>query len=393
MANTSLFTAYTDSNWQGVTVAVGAGQEVGTALGVDVDGFINRLRWYRRTTHPADVPVALSLWDRVSHNRLAGTSTVPDSGAVGWQEWVLPVSYPVIAGQGLVVSGSYPFNQERSQDLNLAHQPTPGAHLAFASSQFQYVNGATLQYPESLANSLAGIDVAFDTTAEHPGTPPSTATEFQDWISLSLNTHGADSAPIANHTILAGLATEIGTASAPAMRADVKTIITALATAVSLVTGLEQLLRPGGVGPPSSVIKADGTTAIAQHDAMISTLAAINALVTSNNLALLPPAFPTESWTLDDEDDFTDEVAVNTPADLYVVTFSTLPASISPTDVAGVAWWPRLAWWAELDGTQLGQRGFLDFTENQIRAGRRLAGLLLRAKRGASGHWQAWTLA
>jgi hypothetical protein len=373
-----------------------AGQyELGTPFIATFPGAITALRWLRQSTS-GDAPGAIRVWRASDQTVVATAASITDGGTVGWKDCPITGGWRPDLNVEYRVAVSNPASSGLGQQVSGATVAVPNG-LAMAQSGRAYHVATPYVYPNSIEPGVwEAVDIVYE--PDSPPPPPATTGDVDqallDWLSSSsgINTHQSTGLPWLTKVDTALVLTELGTPAGQTVFGRLGDLITAAATAISLVTGLQTLLRPGGVGPSSAVIKSDGVTALDQHDDIISTLAAINALVTSLDLAVIPPGFPDEGWTLSDEGDFDDEVAVTAPADLYVVTFSTLPASLSPTVVAGVNWWPRLAWWAELDGTQLGQRGYMDFEANQLRAGRRLAGVLIKAKRGASGHWQAWTL-
>jgi hypothetical protein len=136
----------------------------------------------------------------------------------------------------------------------------------------------------------------------------------------------------------------------------------------------------------SAVRTAGGVTVLDRCDELSAQLTLIQTLLAG------PAVFPGTGWAMTDETDWTGALAWDVEADLYVLSVDVIPERFGPSDVAGVAWYPRLLWWCELTGTLASERHFVDFASAILRDGnRRLGGLLLNADPTASGSVQAWT--
>jgi hypothetical protein len=85
-------------------------------------------------------------------------------------------------------------------------------------------------------------------------------------------------------------------------------------------------------------------------------------------LTLSPDVSDTTRWTLVDTITGVGNDYVPIQADLYRLTFTTIPAVQPQHDVGGAAnWLPRLGWWAPLRDGFVGPRGYLDFESNDLR--------------------------
>ncbi len=166
--------------------------------------------------------------------------------------------------------------------------------------------------------------------------------------------------------------------------------LTALIELVSAAVELVQKLLGGPPGrEPGAIIDANGKPAIDYLIEIATTVTdSRNYLETMRGIVDYPGGV---GWQLVDETDFQDDLAWTVPADLYVVSISTVPASVPDVEVAGVHWLPRLGWWAELNNQHAGERRFLDRQLSLLHDGRRrLAGLWLHCRTGTQGHVQAW---
>jgi len=94
-----------------------------------------------------------------------------------------------------------------------------------------------------------------------------------------------------------------------------------------------------------------------------------------------------------DEGDFDGSVAITVPADLYVVSLTSVPDHVADRNTDGPQWRPRAGWWAPLNGTFVADHRYLNHVDNHCADnGRRMPGALVYTGPGGAGHWQAWIL-
>lgn len=112
------------------------------------------------------------------------------------------------------------------------------------------------------------------------------------------------------------------------------------------------------------------------------------ASVGDGRLLTRPPA---AGWSLIASETWDGEIAWAQPADVYVLNVTDTGGRPASMTVAGVPVYLRLGWWAALNGTQMGQRGYFDAALSELdRLPCRLPGIVLRALPGCSGTIEAW---
>lgn len=279
-----------------------------------------------------------------------------------------------------------------------------GANAPFFAGQAFFADlggGSSNAVPSTDAGQNRFAVSISDQTAPAGGGTPSgggssgtTTADLSEWFSSSssVNTHQGD-LPWRTDANVQTIKAE--TQSGTSGLAVIKSAIDAIAAAIGGPVGTIASMLVSISGQIATAVGNTAQSGIAtigaiSHDLRDVEIALINGLF---GRAPFPGGSSTATWTLAAEADFVQDVAINTPADLYVITFTTLPVGIGDIIVAGVHWHPRLAWCAELNGTHLAGRQFLDFENNQVWAQEhRLQGLLVHGKIGSAGHWQAWTL-
>lgn len=377
--NQSLPATLTTTNWGGGTITVG---QRFTLAGSRT---VYNLLWYKGGA--GITPNNLKLWD--DSGTLLATITTTALPQNGWNTYALATPVTLSAGT-YRVSGYYPGTTDWYfvVEANVVAPPSgitrPASGRCFSSSGDVFPTNTDTSFGPWLFDvALDAVDTAL------PSSPPPAQTgdvnnALAAWLSSTDGTH-ADSAPLEDHTLATGTS---GFAAIKAVADAINAVVSGLpgtiASALTTITG--QLTTMTGNVAQTGL----ATIGAISHDLASVERQLINGLF---GFAPFPGGSSGATWTLAAEADFTQDVAINTPADLYVITFTTLPAGIGDVIVAGVHWHPRLAWAAELNGTHLAFRQFLDFENNQVWAQEhRLQGLLVHGKVGSAGHWQAWQL-
>lgn len=159
-----------------------------------------------------------------------------------------------------------------------------------------------------------------------------------------------------------------------------------IASAVTAITGQAATVAGQAIataGPTLTSISGD-IASVENH--YLDVIAKLGARGASGDFS----GDPASAWTMLDETDWQGALAWSVPADLYVVTVTDL-AGRTGVDVAGVPWYPRLGWWAPLNGTQVGARRYFDFANCQLVVeGGNMPGVLLKTSPLMAGHIQAW---
>jgi hypothetical protein len=412
MANTFLYSGFTDSQWESSFHSNSAGQAVGSAFHVAVDGYINTLRWYRKTTGANDHPTQLNLWLLDNGQKITGTTSPPDTGAVGWQSWTLPTSIGVTAGTRLIVAGAYPLSYGRAQDVNPLHRPTPGLGLAFETATFRYSNTSFNSFPESNTTALSGHDVGFDTVATNAGPGPIPGTELADWLSTTDNLHQTDGLPwltkvVVDATKNAVDASKIVIDSIPPILDNIPkagdapwVTVQKLWQIAGVLTNAEidlwNLFAKRAPGQLTGPTPGGGSAFFGPSGGQVaerSEVAATNGELlwhrtqTTNWLDPVPGG----DWVLEDTLSWDGPIGWIQPADCYVLNITAWPDTWDRQDIGDRIWLPRALWWAPLTDTLPAERRFADFDQQILhQLPLRSAGILLRPSGGFSGTLEAW---
>jgi len=149
----------------------------------------------------------------------------------------------------------------------------------------------------------------------------------------------------------------------------------------TIFTDLKNRLLGASGGGGSAFYGPDGTQVSAGVEAL---------LARSTNAQV---GFPASPWAMTDETDWDDCIVWPVPADLYVVTVTTVPPLIPDNGRCGVPVRYRLAWWTPLNGEFAQERRWIDFEKvHLVDPAGRMPGLLLQTYQGGAGHVQAWVL-
>jgi len=377
-----------------------------TKFQVTQAGWLKDLAWWQIQADQTP-PNRLSLYeDGVG---IYTTTVVPSGGTVpGWQRVAVTDVVPLATGKTYAVS----VTQQIGSDPSIGDPSDRGvAGVPFILDDGMRWNSASdyPTYPTSAGSDYfpPGDCTWTDVDPGEPEPPPpegDLAAELALWFDTVLATKpGAEPGlyPMAAAEIIAvpaGGATRI----LPRTLAAVLTVIDAVADLTAIAEIIRGWLDPAPGGTESAVRRPDGTTVMDDTQALIVGQNALEAQLNTMQAQLTTiqdmlegqagdiGAFPT-GWVLLDEQPWTGSIAYNEPAHLYVVDVTSPSAHGGQVDVEGILWLPRLGWWAELNATQVGARGFLEFGTQQLHAGgRAMAGCLLKAKPDAMGTIQAW---
>jgi hypothetical protein len=96
----------------GANIFEGSDRELGNSFEPATDARATWIRWWRPSTTPAQKPTLLRIWDTTTSTVLWSTSTIPDTGAVGWQAAVIPETPVVLGGRRYVVSHAWQTNRQ-----------------------------------------------------------------------------------------------------------------------------------------------------------------------------------------------------------------------------------------------------------------------------------------
>ncbi len=365
------------------------------------------LRYYWTTLNSNYGPSRLALWTGLlpsgNLERLytLDNPSVPSSS--GWADYIPGSTITLLPGRVYHVGAWYPQTVNPTYLNSQQNDQLP---------QSPPLNVQVLWHPQTLnnvdnnswgdnygASPVPLVDVILD---GQPAPQPATVSDLNNALASYLNSGGANFSGTALSTIQsivsnsnygnAGLLSFMqgiygqGTLQAGISIKDLTALIELVSAAVELV----QKLLGGPPGrEPGAIIDANGKPAIDYLIEIATTVTdSRNYLETMRGIVDYPGGV---GWQLVDETDFQDDLAWTVPADLYVVSISTVPASVPDVEVAGVHWLPRLGWWAELNNQHAGERRFLDRQLSLLHDGRRrLAGLWLHCRTGTQGHVQAW---
>lgn len=379
-------------------------QTLGVAF-VSAQGlYVTGLRWYATDTNTAHKPSALYLWDQPSASAVVTVpgASVVHSGSVGWQTITLGTPYQLTAGRTYYVTMDVIVGQTSGSVTNPAQPPYP---LSFLSPPGRNSNGGQPGlFPVNSNNSAFWVDVIVSADfASSPDPAPTLVGDLKaalaSWlINTGDNTHQSDGLPW-NTQVAVDLANNN---------------LTALADSQALIRAVTDELGPYLPGWATTLLGLDGWLAawdVDQWSRLSDRIlgasggggsafygpggqqvsAGVEALLVRSTNAMA--GFPSAPWELIDETDWNDALAWDVPADLYVLTFTTLP-DLPENGRAGVPTRYRLAWWSPLNGEFARERRWIDFPScHLIDAAGRMPGLLLQTyDLSGAGHVQAWQL-
>jgi len=373
-----------------------AARQTGTARIINQDGWITELAWYRVNASTSNTPADLILWDATTQAQLARVGA-PAASGTGWQRSALVPPVHVSTGQHLIIAGQLNASATNPFALFVSTYTPPSAFITDLDTRRVAPVSTVDVFPDGHSTTIwEGFDVTWQdvlNSAPPPVSGGDVASELADWLSVSDNTHGADSAPVHVETLATG-ATGFDAikAVADAVASAVGGLPGTIASAVTTITGQVTSATTAIMGTGAKSITQLGADLVTVEDHLIDVLGGVLGGATGSTSGRT--AFPTTGWTLADETDFDTDLAWAVPADIYVLTITSVPTGVAADSFAGVTWYHRLGSWAPLNGAQIGARRFIEFTPQQLDdGGRRMPGLALRTKPATLGHVQAWVLA
>lgn len=424
MANIHLYDNQTGA-WSSSTPGSGFNCTIGVGFGGSITGYVNAIRWYKIASSSDCKPSRLRIWNQSGWSLLYDSSVVPSVSDTGWVTVPISGGLAVTGGNSYCVGIDWPVGQAWPYQTNTRNAaPTP---LVFDDSLRFYSAAGTFGAPttEDSGNPW-GVDIAWSTSVESDGgaLPVEVANGWalvdpSPWLSSNATTqlHETDGLPWLTYQAIADLQDDVTTllGSIPAgLGTDVAAIKTSVGT--GLAGKVDDVLTSVGTGLNALVTahKAAWDLWETGWDTFLSTygpvftntgeflsgvadwtgLRWLDWLGTSYTaigkwMAGTPPAG--YEWAQVDSTPFDTDLAWSVAADLYLVTWATTPASLAPQAVDGVAMYRRLAWWAEWDGNQAGERHYLDFPAGFIQTpGKQMGGLLLSCYGPCTGTVTAW---
>ena len=351
------------------------------------------VRWAGADASPSYAVIA----EAVSGTIVSTTAINADTASAGWKsQAITPVT--LTGGVDYYVWILWPSASTTHISGWSSGAPAPGSGFTQVGARFAQPATTTANLPTSSSTyALAAVSVSTDPAGTGgggtPTTPADVDTVLADWFDPSDAIRPTSQPKLYPDTII-GLHGKIDSDGITwdAKMGPMQTYGTLSNKGIS--AGVE-IVRQAVVALPTPASPGSITTLSGDVAALQSDLDAFEAATTLNFRRLQGAvSVPGTGWALIDTTSFVNSLAWAQAADLYVVNFTVTPDRISPTDVAGVLWYPHLAWWAVLNGDFVqGERQFVDFASaHLIDQGRRMPGLLLHANYGGEGTVEAWQL-
>jgi hypothetical protein len=378
-----------------------------TKFQVTAAGYLKEIAWYKN--EPGQVALGhLVLWG-AGNAIVYEALPVPDGQPTpGWQRHILTTDVPLATGvtYAIGMDGGVGIEFPAGQPADRGAAPTPFVH---DDTKLFLTSSAWPTYPTTANQTIIpGLDVVWtDTapTAEPPGEEPEVVDNvLAEWFDpvaairptgdpglyprvaakLDLTDFAAFIAQISDIWEIAGVLADLEIAAANAVTEKIRGWLGWTADDATA------LRRPDGttVLDDTQAIIVGNVSLEAQLNSMQAQLTALEAAISNMGGAI--GAFPT-GWTLLAEVEWETFIAWPEPAHLYVVNITGYPAGSSRREFGDLAWLPRAAWWAPLNGTQVGERRFAEFSTQQLHiGGQAMPGILLASHPGWSGTLQAW---
>lgn len=400
MAQVGLFDNYNSASFTSTLSGI-SGNVDGFRFRPQLDCLLIGMRWYRRDAVTGDEPDAMAVYRASDQVKVGEVTVITPSSGVGWHEWATTTT-PLL-GRGV----EYRIAMHTGASTRLAFgaygtEPVPPDALSWVEPARCFVSYATIIYPNNADTyGMLGIDIVVD---DQNAAPPGTVgpNDLADWLSVSDNTHGTDSAPIATNTrtlsmegVQNGIATQIGDFVAAGLT-DAATAVGAIKTSVG--AGLNTIASDAKTA--AQAVSAFTASAFQKEADMFTGL--YNAtgwtplqyggkLATWLGSLFRATAVGGTGWTLVASTSFTDSKLWAQAADAYIVTFSDVGANDTATIAGGLDVVFRLAWWARSDAEGTDERHFIDFPNAVLTdGGKRMTGLLLNCPRGGAGTIDAY---
>ena len=385
-----------NNNWASSSGSSSSGvYTLGNRFGCTTAQPVTGLRWYRDTTGPnAKKPSRLALYTAGGTLLAEILTHITDSGVIGWQTTGLPATVDLATGTTYIVAMDWP-SDEGWRWIARGSLNAPPSGFLWDDEVRAYTTPAG--FPATHDNSLAwAVDIETGGMlggGAGSGDPTLTG-DLASWLSNNplVNSHQSDGIPWLDHMTLGDvLSNTIGIlAGLAGVNEDVATLMarigaftgTTLAAEIAAIKSLVNAIR-------GAVIDADNNKVVDLVGELTPLVGAVSRQ-TAVQRDFVP--IPGAGWALSDETDVDRVIAWDVPADAYTLVVTTPPPKPVPVDVAGAQWLPRLGWWAPLNGTQLRERRFIDWTETQLdQWPRRLPGIVVWLEPGTVAHLQAWT--
>lgn len=371
--------------------------EQGTPFKVSAPGYVAGLRWWRADTTAGHKPSILRVWDTTAGTVIWQPATVPDNGAVGWQQVLCLESVPLLSNHEYRASwcfpagGGYPV-----QAFSGLVIPSPFS-WGLGHRCYHDPSGAC-GYPGTYDDAnIVGADVLYsdvDPSAGGGPTPASTS-DLASWLSSdgAIQTHEADGLPWLLKTEIAAtkLLAQGALDSFKDADGNVRSIGDFAKEMTPTLVGIVKLFFNRADTQLTGSTAAGGTAFAALQDRMTDLENQLDGL--ADLVTRVPAQFPGAGWTFSDEVDFTWQKSWDVPADLYVLACAGFPSWVHAVDVDGAEWRPRAGWWAIRNGDHFGERRFVNWTNNHLSdGGRRMPGIVVRTWPDVVCTLQAWVL-
>jgi uncharacterized protein DUF4082 len=373
---------------------------------VTTAGFVKAVAWYQ--TAGADVrPTKIGIYG---------------AGALLWSDVAVPEDVAVPGWQWLTLATKLQLNVGTTYALAL-DSPNPGGHTVgtpadrfAAPDPFLWddaMHHRNLSYIPVYPNTartdfIIGLNLIWEDVSHVDDRPPvgvgNAAEALVDWFDPTAATKPGEDEKL--YPRVASMLDGIDFAGFIAQIGDIWNIAGQLAdleiAAFNALTGKIKSWVGWVADDNTALRRPDGTTVLDDTQGLITGQNALEAQLNTIQAQLTAladaisdaegaiGAFPI-GWTLLAEEDFVSNHAFAEPAHLYVLTVTDYPATTGNVATAAGLWLPRLGWWTELNGSQAGARGFVEFQQQQLHAGgRAMAGCAVQLKTGTLATIQAW---
>lgn len=384
------------TNWatQSTTSNPADPYEIGNRFQVTADVDLTGLRWYRGQTNADRKPSALRIWRSSDSANLVTITTIPDNGAVGWQDVQLVDPLPVVTGEVYVVAMDWPSGKDWTYVLR-ANVADPPAQFNWDDNIRAY-HASSYVYPGTTDNTLAwAVDVTIGgpTGGGTGGGGGSTTADLAAWLSSDgdINTHQGDLPWRTDANVSSAKTTieSVNTSVGAGLGVNVTTALGLLSSIVTIVTAIRDL-------DPVSALSTLLSNLQGASDAAAAALQNLSnhAVDVLNGHAVTGSSTPNFAWvTAGEPVSFTTSTFLSVAADAYLLEITT-PANGQALNVfSGVDVYFRAGWWCEcIDGVG-SERHYVDFRETWLRDGvRRLGGCLIVLQPGTEATITPYTL-
>jgi hypothetical protein len=401
-----------------VATAHSSNFEIGMSFISTTGGYVTALRWYRPDTAATSKPIVLRLWDSTNATVAATAPSIPDNGAVGWQEVALTNVVALQPGRKYYVTAQWPTGNKKGQVTSSA-DPGPLYPLSVPTFRAVFTNAGSYGFPNNGDNkNWYGVDIVW--TDQGGAAAPAGATnadvqnDLAGALSVSDNTHH-DWLPWTTKSVLDALAAKVGSPGdtdtstlfgkyndwAAGLGADAHGYFATIKGLIGDIKTVTDTL-PSPINRLTSIVldhyTGDINTILSRIDSVLPGATAATGGARFNQDVLagragFPAGTPNTAWTQVDTVDFDTQLAWAVAADQYVVNITAVRPGQSVSSFGGLVWYYRLGSWCVLNGSLGSTRRFLEFQSQVLDdGGRRMPGLAIRCQPGTIGTVQAWTL-